>query len=172
MPFWFLYCMGGRSVRLLESSFVFDQIGTEQKSQGGSISEALSMFRDLPPNHLHCNSVYLNLSIYLHCTRHSVPNTTTYSPGCTLLGPPSWPLLGLPIIMGPAYKANGTVLVGYWWTYNIRLQKQTIILPICFCFREIHIQMMEGTFRPNMFLKYMDLDIQEKNTEILRGALN
>ena len=25
------------------------------------------------------------------------------------------------------------------------------------------------TFRPNMFLKYMDLDIQENNTEILRG---
>ena len=154
--------MGGRSVRLLESSFVFDQIGTEQKSQGGSISEALSMFRDLPPNHLHCNSVYLNLSIYLHCTRHSVPNTTTYSPGCTLLGPPSWPLLGLPIIMGPAYKANGTVLVGYWWTYNIHLQKQTIMLPIW----------NKETFRPNMFLKYMDLDIQENNTEIIRGTRN
>ena len=49
---------------LLEFSFVFDKIGTQQKGQEGSISEALSMFRDLPPNHLHCNSVYLNLSIY------------------------------------------------------------------------------------------------------------
>ena len=150
--------MGGRSVRLLESSFVFDQIGTEQKSQGGSISEALSMFRDLPTNHLQCNSK----PKHIHCTRHSVPNPTTYSPGCTLLGPPSWPLLGLPIIMGPAYKANGTVLFGYWWTYNIHLQKQTTMLPIW----------NKETFRPNMFLKYMDLDIQENNTEIIRGTRN